>query len=71
MSSKYSKGDSLWTFDCDGAACRKNFEGSEGNDFRMAWSEARAAGWVNSQVYVGNISTWQHFCPTCKKELGD
>jgi hypothetical protein len=71
MSSRYAKHDRVWTFNCDGATCRKNFEGDTGDDFRVAWVAARAAGWVNSQVYLRSISTWQHYCPTCKKELGD
>lgn len=71
MSSAYSKADRVWTFNCDGVDCRRNFEGDVNDDFRVAWIVARAAGWVNSQVYVRDISAWQHFCPTCKKELGD
>jgi len=71
MASKYSKRDGVWTFNCDGSGCHRNFEASEGNDFRMGWREATAAGWVNSVEYEGNIARWRHFCPECKKQMRD
>lgn len=71
MSGKYDRHDRHWTFDCDGDGCHRNFEGSPTLDARSAWIECRDAGWVNSLEYEGNISTWRHFCPECKKQLGD
>lgn len=54
---------------CDGDGCRKNYKGMDG--FHSAWTEAKVHGWVNAMSYVNNISTWNHYCPKCKKELGD
>lgn len=55
---------SLTRFNCDGAGCYKNYEGGE---FFSAWAEAKSEGWVNLQ----SRGSWQHYCPTCKKQLGD
>jgi hypothetical protein len=58
---------SLTRFTCDGGGtCRANYEGVDG--FSSAWKEARAHGWVNAET---SDRTWQHFCPTCKRDLGD
>jgi hypothetical protein len=53
-------------FNCDSGGCHKNYESNERN-WTVAWSEARAYGWV-AATYFGE---WHHYCPTCKKELGD
>ncbi len=53
-------------FTCDYDGCHDNCE-SDAGDFADAWREARAMGWVNSHGEDG----WQHFCPTCKRKLGD
>lgn len=57
---------SLTRFTCDGDRCHKNYEGVDG--FVSAWTEARAHGWVNA---IDRWGTWKHYCPKCKKELGD
>jgi hypothetical protein len=62
--------DGILHFNCDTPGCYKNCE-CEDREFRGGWAEAKAAGWVASVKYKGNISQWQHFCPKCKKELGD
>lgn len=54
-------------FTCDSRGCRANYESDEG-DFTAAWSEAKAHGWV-AAVERGVV--WKHYCPTCKRELGD
>lgn len=63
---------SLTRFTCNGGRdrrgvlCRMNYEGVDG--FSSAWAEAKVHGWVNAQTSDGE---WQHFCPSCKRELGD
>lgn len=63
----------LTRFVCDGGddmrgvPCRANYEVNLKGPLGHAWSEARAMGWVNTES--GGV--WQHYCPTCKKELGD
>lgn len=56
---------SVTTFTCDGPACHKNYDGDEG--FVYTWNEAKAHGWVNAE----HLGEWSHFCPSCKKQLGD
>jgi hypothetical protein len=57
-----------FSFNCDQRGCRANFEADhETTDFRAAWAEAKAAGWVNTHGRFG----WEHACPRCKKQLGD
>lgn len=50
---------------CDGARCRRNYEGVDG--FSSAWAEAKVSGWVNAE----SRGVWTHYCPTCKRDLGD
>ena len=63
--------DRTVTFDCDGDGCHKNVQGDRGEDFRAVWAGAKSYGWVNSVEYEGNVSRWKHYCPDCKKGLGD
>lgn len=53
-------------FNCDGAGCNKNYDGD--GSFVEVWNEAKADGWVSAPMYPEG---WEHYCPTCKKELGD
>lgn len=61
-------------FDCDGGVnakgirCRANYESGH-RSYTDAWRECRTAGsgWVNTNV----DGQWLHYCPSCKKELGD
>lgn len=59
-------------FDCDGGVdrrgirCRANYE-SDHRFLTDAWRECRTAGWVITNV----DGQWLHYCPSCKKELGD
>lgn len=57
---------SLTRFTCDGGGCRKNYEGVDG--FVSAWAEAKCHGWVGVPDGRGD---WRHYCPTCRRELGD
>ena len=55
----------LTRFTCDGTQCHKNYEGVDG--FSSAWNEAKCHGWVNAE----HRGVWTHYCPTCKRELGE
>jgi hypothetical protein len=72
MTARVEKGMPV-RFDCDGGVnargirCRANYE-AERRFLADAWAEAKTAGWVNTRDGDG---AWQHYCPTCKKELGD
>ena len=59
----------LTRINCDGDGCHKNYEGMDG--FQSAWAEAKLFGWVNSCEVYNNITTWRHYCPRCKLDLGD
>ncbi len=59
-------------FNCDGGdrglfKCRTNYE-SDHSSWRDAWQEAKSYGWV---TYRNNDGEWEHYCPSCKKDLGD
>lgn len=63
--------ESLTRFTCNGdprgngSRCPANYEGVDG--FSSAWTEAKCHGWVS----FNNGKVWLHYCPKCKKELGD
>lgn len=54
-------------FNCNEDGCHKNYESDE-LDFRAAWTEAKAAGWVTTKT---RDDEWGHLCPKCKLEYGD
>lgn len=51
-------------YNCDADGCRANYEG-EGS-FGQTFEEAKTHGWVARHGFVGNISTWRHYCPEHK-----
>jgi hypothetical protein len=46
-------------FSCD--FCSETFEAGEGDDFGVAWADARAQGWSARK----NGAVWTHHCPSC------
>ncbi len=56
---------SLTRFNCDGVRCHRNYEGEAG--FTVTWKEAKSDGWINAE----HRGVWTHYCPTCKRELGE
>lgn len=58
--------DTEETFNCDGPGCNKNYGGTA--SFQEVWIEARDAGWVSAR---GPGGVYEHYCPKCKKDIGD
>lgn len=66
----HSRIDDVIVFDCDAKGCHANFETDIG-DFRASWAQAQAYGWKALNQYQRSISTWNHYCPSCVKKMGD